>query len=173
VLFNPEDQPESYCCFYDWWEDVRRNKPLSQRGWVVQERLLSPRTIHFATPVFWECRELIACETYPNGLDSRRMTATDKIWSTMPIASQLSRVAYWNHVVRTFSKGVLTRLEDKLVAISGVAKKLQPLFQDEYLAGLWRKQILPGLLWTVDKDSMGRDREAVRAFPYRGRASAT
>jgi hypothetical protein len=169
VLFTPEDRSKSYCCFYDRWQDVCEKKPLSQRGWVVQERLLSPRTIHFATPVFWECRELIACETYPNGLDWRRMAGTHKIWSTMRIKQE--NLDKWNIVVRNFSMCALTRSEDKLVAISGVVKALQPVFQDEYLAGLWRKQLLPGLLWRVEKDGTGKDVDAVRALPYRGRSS--
>ena len=169
VLFTPEDRSKSYCCFYDWWADICETKPLSLRGWVVQERLLSPRTMHFATPVFWECRELIACETYPNGLDRHRMAATDKIWYTMRTNREDSRK--WNNVVDTFSGCALTRLEDKLVAISGVAKALQPIFQDDYLAGLWRKHLLPGLLWTVDKDADGKDRDVVRSSPYRGRTS--
>jgi hypothetical protein len=167
MIFILEDRSESYYCFYDQWPEVCEKKPLNQRGWVVQERLLSPRTIHFATPVFWECRELIACETYPNGLDWRRMAATRKIWSTV-----LTKQETWNVVVDTFSAKALTRSEDKLVAISGVAKALQPVFQDEYLAGLWRKQILPGLLWAVEKDPTGKDRDAVRVVPYRGSSSA-
>lgn len=33
-------------------------EPLAQRSWVVQERLLAPRTLHFGSKqVFWECRE--------------------------------------------------------------------------------------------------------------------
>jgi hypothetical protein len=172
VLFTPEGRSESYYCFYDWWPDVSEKKPLSKRGWVVQERLLSPRTIHFASPVFWECRELVACETYPNGLDWRRMTTTNKIWSMMQILPQEPEdsLEYWNNVVRIFSTCALTRPKDKLVAISGVAKAFQSVFQDEYLAGIWRKQILSGILWTVNKDSGGGDSDTVRALPYRGRS---
>jgi hypothetical protein len=169
VLFTLEDLSKSYYCYYDRWQDVGEKKPLSQRGWVVQERLLSPRTIHFVTPVFWECRELIACETYPNGLDWRRMAGTHKIWSTMRIKQE--DLDKWNVVVRNFSVCALTRSEDKLVAISGVAKALQPVFQDEYLAGLWRKQLIAGLLVEVEKNRIGKDMDAVRAFPYRGRSS--
>lgn len=37
--------------------------PLLQRAWVYQERLLSPRTIHFAGyELQWECREMCSCE---------------------------------------------------------------------------------------------------------------
>jgi len=36
---------------------------LNQRGWVLQERALSPRTIHFtATQTYWECGSVIRCE---------------------------------------------------------------------------------------------------------------
>lgn len=39
------------------------NGVLNQRGWVYQERALSPRTIHFtATQTFWECGSVIRCD---------------------------------------------------------------------------------------------------------------
>jgi hypothetical protein len=37
--------------------------PLLSRGWVFQERLLSPRMLHFGpTELFWECYESNMCE---------------------------------------------------------------------------------------------------------------
>jgi len=42
--------------------------PLNTRGWVVQERALSPRTLHFGRDqIFWECGELRASEVFPLG----------------------------------------------------------------------------------------------------------
>jgi hypothetical protein len=43
--------------------------PLAKRGWVLQERLLSPRSLSFAAKqVFWDCCELRdASETYSLG----------------------------------------------------------------------------------------------------------
>lgn len=36
---------------------------LNKRGWVYQERALSPRTIHFtATQTYWECGSVIRCD---------------------------------------------------------------------------------------------------------------
>lgn len=50
-------------CF---WQNKLAKAPLHQRGWVVQERLLAQRVIHFGQDqLFWECQELSACETYP------------------------------------------------------------------------------------------------------------
>lgn len=40
------------------------NGILNSRGWVLQERVLSRRTIHFtSTQVYWECGDGIHCET--------------------------------------------------------------------------------------------------------------
>jgi hypothetical protein len=37
---------------------------LNKRGWVLQERVLSRRSIHFtSTQVYWECSEGVHCET--------------------------------------------------------------------------------------------------------------
>lgn len=53
----------------DFWARKFVNEPLNQRGWKLQERILSPRVIHFGhTQIFWECRETVACETYWDGL---------------------------------------------------------------------------------------------------------
>ncbi|KFY01599.1 hypothetical protein O988_02669 [Pseudogymnoascus sp. VKM F-3808] len=42
--------------------------PLADRAWAVQERFLSPRTLHFSkTGLFWECRHYDASESFPEG----------------------------------------------------------------------------------------------------------
>jgi hypothetical protein len=51
-----------------WRSDVAA-APLHKRAWVVQERLLAPRVLHFGREqLFWECHTMNACETYPDGL---------------------------------------------------------------------------------------------------------
>lgn len=47
----------------DFRTDVE-NSVLSSRGWVLQERALSRRTIYFtSTQVYWECGNGVVCET--------------------------------------------------------------------------------------------------------------
>lgn len=47
----------------------RRNQPLTSRGWVLQERLLSPRALHFQSDrIAWECQEAVRSEYFPSGL---------------------------------------------------------------------------------------------------------
>lgn len=47
------------------WSDGVNNAPLNQRAWVLQERILSPRTIHFSKyQLFWECKEHVSTAFY-------------------------------------------------------------------------------------------------------------
>ena len=40
--------------------------PLSSRGWILQERLLPPRPLHFGhEQMFWECRTALILEGHP------------------------------------------------------------------------------------------------------------
>jgi hypothetical protein len=46
------------------WRDVEYG-PLNERGWVLQERLLSKRILHFGNDqIFWECQETQVAESY-------------------------------------------------------------------------------------------------------------
>ena len=47
--------------FHDDVDDGKLNK----RGWVLQERVLSPRIIHFTEKhTYWECGERVRCENF-------------------------------------------------------------------------------------------------------------
>ncbi|KAF2035832.1 HET-domain-containing protein [Setomelanomma holmii] len=63
--------PLTYCVIPEpkLWRRQLLDEPLNRRCWVVQERILSPRTLHFGRQqLSWECREHIACETFHRGL---------------------------------------------------------------------------------------------------------
>lgn len=62
-------EPDKYAPIFicqqidDFQRDVE-DAPLSRRGWVFQERILSRRTIYFTdSQVYWECGVCIRCET--------------------------------------------------------------------------------------------------------------
>jgi hypothetical protein len=43
------------------WEQGLSKAPLLKRGWVVQERVLARRVLHFGrNQLFWECQELVS-----------------------------------------------------------------------------------------------------------------
>jgi hypothetical protein len=53
----------------------------------------------------------------------------------------------WIMAIRIYSRCHLTKEQDKLVAISAIAREIQPIIQGEYLAGLWRRYLPFQLLW--------------------------
>ena len=168
----------------DFWDARINRAPLTKRGWVMQERLLSPRILHYGRDqILWECGELEACETYPDGLPEPLFTNR----SGFKLDPELRRVRYqiqgdctksdpdvlyretWTSIVNGYSVTSLTKEEDKLVAISGIAKRMQSLLDDVYLAGLWRKDLPFQLLWSVDdiSDTAATRVRAKRPRPYR------
>lgn len=60
----------------DFGRDVEQSE-LNQRGWVLQERALSRRTIYFTErQSYWECGEGVRCETMTVMKKSVAVTST-------------------------------------------------------------------------------------------------
>ncbi|PMD31521.1 HET-domain-containing protein, partial [Hyaloscypha variabilis F] len=130
--------------------------PLQRRAWVLQERLLSPRVIHFGRKqLFWECDELCACETFPAGLPQTtidlgkaRLSSWMKTLASKPTdENNHLKLLLWNLIVQQYTGMALTFGSDKLLALSGIAKYLQSILGGTYLAGLWKEDILFQLSW--------------------------
>jgi hypothetical protein len=148
-------------------------QPLCNRGWVVQERLLAPRTLHFsASEMFWECLTLFACETFPCGvpnsilgMDSARPET--KRWNAPESLEQNTRDEIWDSIVKDYTRCSLTKQTDKLIALAGIAKAVQRVFNDHYLAGLWGSSLPMSLLWEVTRDSAGSKKSGKENDSYR------
>jgi hypothetical protein len=152
------------------WKSEIEESPLLQRAWVCQERLLSPRNLHFgSTQIFWECDTRILCERHPLAMPdysvasiypSPRLNPTlmarhlneEQDDATEFKENPLQGYGTWNGIVSMYSRCKLTMENDKLVAISGIARKFGQAMRDEYLAGLWRRELPAQLLWYIDRD---------------------
>ena len=151
-------------------------EPLNQRGWFLQERFLSPRILHFGrSQMSWECRAELSCETWPNNVLSivyseSNFALNDEYPSMSRDFFNLTSIgALWENIVSTYSRMTLTRLSDKCVAFAGIAEEVQAATQDDYVAGLWRRDLVEGLLWTVDvniKDQRYLNNSPVRPQQY-------
>lgn len=141
---------------------VIENSALCSRAWVLQERVLSPRILHFTVQqLFWECQTLDACDAYPTGIYKTKGTAHFKRFSFETwkyergigphIADKNNAYLIWSQLVSRYTNATLTRESDKLIAIGGLAARFQAHFGslDQYLCGLWKSQLPAQLLWKV------------------------
>ncbi|MCJ1357631.1 MAG: hypothetical protein MMC33_007627 [Icmadophila ericetorum] len=144
----------------------RSNFSLQGRGWTLQENLLSTRIIHFTgNEMIWECDNRDFCECgHVDDLDYYEPGAMSKQalkrWRESSPQKFLGRNT-WIKITEDYSNRMLTQERDKLVAISGLAKRtvidvnkdtsrsLEEV-SGNYLAGLWRDDLPINLLWHTD-----------------------
>ncbi|KAN0110962.1 HET domain containing protein [Hyaloscypha variabilis] len=136
---------------HDWNRNINC-APLNQRGWVIQEQIMSPRVIHFAKgEVSWDCYKINACETIPTG-DYWLMSSDDNKKTSLELldssASELKRIRSWLAIAQIYSASKLTFPDkDKIIAISSVARYLGDIWGMEYCAGMWRTHLEFQLAW--------------------------
>jgi hypothetical protein len=71
----------------------------------------------------------------------------------------------WRNVLNMYCKRSLPKPEDKLPALSNIARHIADKTGDTYVAGLWRSELIGGLAWQATGYSVGRtsDVSAYRA----------
>jgi hypothetical protein len=139
---------------------------LQRRAWVLQERYLSRRTLHFAEgQVFWECDQNPASETYRRGYPSKP-SARGVLLTDFNLKRRYLSKADWSLIVDQYSRGELTESQDKLVALGGLAKLIADTAHDEYVAGLWRSEIETELCWSCPGYLPGYINHGSRITPY-------
>ncbi|KAG5770216.1 hypothetical protein H9Q72_002790 [Fusarium xylarioides] len=150
------------------WGSAMAN-PLNARAWVMQERLLSPRILHFTQDrIFWECLEEKSCE----GLSSLRGNLVRQA-STLQLRTEVDMTRLrnivvseatgarsmdwyrefhvaWDQLIERYSKCGLTKEGDKVIAIHGLIKRLEDAIPDRCHAGHWESQMPASLCWHVN-----------------------
>ena len=127
-----------------WTDTIDNLGPLSERGWTFQEHALSGRIIHFAEgEMIWEC---------PTEMTSEDGHPIRNNCHSMIKECQKQRLEnpenYWRFLVRAYSGRRLSYPKDKLPAIAGMADNYHEITNQEYLAGLWRENLLVDLVWS-------------------------
>ncbi|CZR67476.1 uncharacterized protein PAC_17375 [Phialocephala subalpina] len=151
---------------------------LEERGWVLQESVLSSRRLAFGNWMSWKCTMARATETRPV-LWARHNAETNgfageveklRMWIFAPArmreAPRQSWLRWnqfnsWYAVVEIYSTTNLTYVSDNLPALSGLAQLLQQTYRASYAAGLWLEDLQVGLTWYVASNDE-------RKMPWRG-----
>ncbi|KAL4263514.1 hypothetical protein AB1N83_005098 [Pleurotus pulmonarius] len=160
------------------WHHYVRSALLNTRGWVFQERLLSPRILHVTkNKLYLECTAGITDETLGKGWDIRSHIKSSFSYSREGVSQGVSHfettkeqtgqfssnsmnskvpedtaLQYWDEVVADYSGLAFTMPEDKFIALSGVIDEVKEYLEDEFMSGMWMKQFPAALLWNVDSD---------------------
>lgn len=177
------------------WDPVNeivgfQRPPLWRRAWVVQERLLSPRTLQFSSmQMSWKCRMGEGSERVPETSKIYEGGAGDKLFqetlfglkkfnakSKVPSLDDRLSIGFgtkdelldlynaWYDLVTLYGKCLLTQPSDIFPAIAGIARVIALSISDRYICGLWLHDLHRGLLWSApDSTASKPDLRHIRA----------
>lgn len=163
------------------WEDdherqittEEQESPVFKRGWVLQERLLSPRVLYFGRyRMYWECNKHCRYGNFlqpwscfskigHQGLAKPQFAKSInlkgfRLWhSLVAIKGEKRRNLQkedhrlWYSLIEDYTNRSLTVASDKLPALSGIASLLWGPDSDNYVASLGKDDIHAGLAWYV------------------------
>ncbi|KAK5658177.1 hypothetical protein OQA88_2150 [Cercophora sp. LCS_1] len=145
-------------------EHEHADEPLDNRAWALQERILSPRVLDFATRhVGWVCRgSRWWTDGWRKSIDyNSKLRDIDHDVFHREFPDEEARVAaaremkggsvieHWRYLLQGYTHRELSIPKDRILAMSGIAETYGAVFRDQYLAGLWRFAIQSELLWCL------------------------
>jgi len=180
-ISHPDDNQEQPIIIRPWvpsWEVAVESSPLSTRGWVLQERVLARRTLLCTKDgIFWECSQSRASEFVK---DANEYYGNRSVVPTTPTLSQIvlhlnsvvdhdkqhmSKSSSWLTLMSQYSEKRLTKMEDRLPALLGMANVIQQATGYQYIAGVWKSDTLNGLSWTVDRSNQFLRKGVISGVP--------
>lgn len=140
----PVVETDWYFSDLDMWEI--RNSRWHQRGWTFQENELSARVLYFGqTTTIFRCHNWM----HLGGDGSRYLQQEDYYGKETLLSDLPADYRRWETVTSLFSDRCLSYPKDKFPAISALAQRVGEAKKDDYVAGLWRKDLFRGLLWNL------------------------
>ncbi|KAF2813233.1 uncharacterized protein BDZ99DRAFT_382114, partial [Mytilinidion resinicola] len=116
-----------------------RPEPIEERGWTLQEKLLSPRILRYGPQaLLWVCKSSYPRSQYMDG---------GKVNSGRTIDSVPKELKEWYELVNEYSRRKVAVPGDRLVAVAAIAEETGKILRDRYLAGIWWGSMPEGLLW--------------------------
>jgi hypothetical protein len=144
-----------------------RGMPLRSRAWVLQEEMLSSRTLYFGDIIQWSCMELDASEVNPRSkllpsiggdssarwnepsfLEGENDTPSPRSWRLLEL---------WCSLVENYMNRQLTFKSDRLNAFSGLLGSIKEHRGADNVAGLLLPFLLHQLLWQVPTFAIRED----------------
>jgi hypothetical protein len=142
----------------DGWRYI---SPPHRRGWALQEIRSARRNLVFqsdesragtsiSAQLYLKCQQQIIWE---NG-------------RCRSLESESDDDRAWYALVEQYSAQVLTVESDRFPAIAALAREHAQNTGDQYVAGLWKRDLLRGLLWRVDQETPSEETQSRESNPY-------
>ncbi|OJD31795.1 heterokaryon incompatibility [Diplodia corticola] len=138
------DERSVFSSCMDPWDFPTSRVALTTRGWPLQEWLLSPRKLVFRDDmVYFQTGTHREAE---NGFITLEESLNE--WANS-LKNAETATQRWYELMEEYSQRELTYKQDRLSAISGLARDVSERLTLEYIAGLWASDLQKGLLWTT------------------------
>lgn len=97
--------------------------------------------------------ELDTVEPFVQDASSEINTASRRSEKFTPSANYGHRYLGWYQLIEKYSACQITKMTDRLPAVSGLAAEIASITHDRYYAGIWKNEVIRGLSWQVVKSS--------------------
>ncbi|PBK87531.1 HET-domain-containing protein [Armillaria gallica] len=145
-------------------KDIDEMEPTEERAWCLEEWVLSPRKLIYATHTLqYECQTIhvnvngtcafimpfVIAEGIPRIPLVTSIAHHDTNDGDQPADYELGGA--WTRILELYSVGFTTKQRDRLIALSGIAKQFQSFWPcGRYMAGIWDHHLLNDLLWCYE-----------------------
>ncbi|KAI1131366.1 heterokaryon incompatibility protein-domain-containing protein [Nemania abortiva] len=137
--------------------------PLNTRGWVMQERLLSRRILHFgAGMIFWECCSRSASELNPHGYTYKKISEDFSDYygpdldSYLSTRADLRRAELQGRGISWATVEMVRRRPPPAMFDADVPRDIQAVWQHKF--AFWNNVLKPtGHAWKDDEGSEATD----------------
>ncbi|KAI1124586.1 hypothetical protein F5Y10DRAFT_280061 [Nemania abortiva] len=141
-----------HCCLTESIDNFQtdvESSILNTRAWVLQERVLSRRTIHFASAqMYWECGNGVHCESLAQLRNPRSQFLGDHDFPRSALAYfKNERIQLIQYLYTTFSKLQVTKQTDRSVAILGLQERIGRTLETRVDYGIVERYLHRSMLW--------------------------
>ncbi|TQN66471.1 hypothetical protein CSHISOI_08947 [Colletotrichum shisoi] len=159
--------------------EALRTEPLKDRGWALQEQLLSRRRLMFTSyQLYWSRASLPPGKKW---IDGYKATPVEGLGVT--VATDIARpfvaddgvsqevwkqkaLNTWQTLVSDYISRKLSLEEDRPLAILGIAAEFMQLFGGEtYWCGMWQSSFPGCLLWRRHSTGLDRETTSTKRLP--------
>jgi hypothetical protein len=146
-------------------DEIAESAPITSRGWVLQEQMLSTRMLYFGgNCLVWECLCLATPDIDPShiisprthiglGVHSYQKRQVQGVTDPHDICHDLNFQPYgiWKSLLTSYTARHLTKPSDRIPAFLAISKYLENAIGGEFIGGVWKgEKLLDSLAWNVE-----------------------